>query len=126
MDKRTFLAKLDSLGLDKNRYCIIAGGSMLIRGLKNTTDDIDIEIRPDYFEELEERFTFKKSPKYPYLYSLSDNVEVAVLEYDQEDVEIVDGYPTESLEHFLTWMLENKRSKDKEKIAIIRNYLRTK
>ncbi|MBR5669960.1 hypothetical protein IKX12_02670 [Candidatus Saccharibacteria bacterium] len=126
MDKRTFLAKLDSLGLDKNRYCIIAGGSMLIRGLKNTTDDIDIEIRPDYFEELEERFTFKKSPKYPYLYSLSDNVEVAVLEYDQEDVEIVDGYPTESLEHFLTWILENKRPKDKEKIAIIRNYLRTK
>ena len=126
MDKQTFLTKLDSLGLDKNRYCIIAGGSMLIRGLKNTTDDIDIEIRPDYFEELKERFTFKKSPKYPYLYSLSDNVEVAVLEYDQEDVEIVDGYPTESLEHFLTWMLENKRPKDEEKIAIIQNYLRTK
>ncbi len=126
MDKRTFLAKLDSLNLDKNRYCIIAGGSMLVHGLKNTTDDIDIEIRPDYFEELKERFTFKKSPKYPYLYSLSDNVEVAVLEYGQEDVEVVDGYPTESLEHFLTWMLENKRPKDKEKIAIIRNYLRTK
>ena len=126
MDKRAFLAKLDSLNLDKNRYCIIAGGSMLVHGLKATTEDIDIEIRPDYFEELKERFTFKKSPKYPYLYSLSDNVEVAVLEYNQEDVEIVDGYPTESLEHFLTWMLENKRPKDEEKIAIIRNYLRTK
>lgn len=126
MDKRAFLAKLDSLNLDKNRYCIIAGGSMLVHGLKATTEDIDIEIRPNYFEELKERFVFEKSPKYPYLYVLPDNIEVAVLDYASEEVEIVDGYPTEPLEHFLAWMLENNRPKDKEKIAIIKNYLKTK
>ena len=59
MDKQAFLAKLDSLNLDKNRYCIIAGGSMLIRGLKSTTADIDIKVNPDYFEELKTRFDFK-------------------------------------------------------------------
>lgn len=125
MDKQAFLAKLDSLNLDKNRYCIIAGGSMLIRGLKSTTADIDIKVNPDYFEELKTRFNFKKSPKYPYLYVLSEDVEVSVFEYDQKDVDIVDGYPLEPLEQFLAWMLKNNRPKDKEKIEAIQNYLET-
>jgi len=123
MDKQTFLAKLDALNLDEKRYCIIAGGSMLMHGLRGTTADIDIKICPDYFEELKERFDFAKSPKYPYLWEISDDIEVAVLEYDQKDVDIVDGYPVESLESFLAWMLENNRPKDKEKIAAIQNYL---
>ena len=123
MNKEEYLKNLDSLNLDKNRYCIISGGIMLLYGLKESTEDIDIKVKPDYFEELKERFEFKKSPKYPYLYELSDTVEVAVLDFDLEDIEIVDGYPVESLELQLTWMLEHKRKKDKEKIKIIRDFL---
>ena len=125
MDKQAFLAKLDSLNLDKNRYCIIAGGTLLLRGLKKTTADIDIKVRPDYFEELKTKFIFKKSPKYPYVYELSDDIEVSVFDYEQEDVDIVDGYPVEPLEQFLAWMLKNNRPKDKEKIEIIKNYLKS-
>jgi len=88
---------------------------MLLYGLKETTEDIDIKIKPDYFEELKERFTFKKTPKYPYLYELSDNVEVAVLDFNSEDIRYVDGYPVESLELQLKWMLEHNRPKDQEK-----------
>lgn len=123
MNKEEYLKALDSLNLDKNRYCIISGGIMLLYGLKESTEDIDIKVRPDYFKELRERFEFKKSPKYPYLYELSDTVEVAVLDYDDKDIEIVDGYPVESLELQLVWMLEQNRPKDKEKINIIRDYL---
>lgn len=64
MNKLEFIEKLDSLNLDKNRYCVIAGGMMLLRGLRKETADIDIKIRPDYFDELKTRFDFKKSPKF--------------------------------------------------------------
>ena len=96
---------------------------MLLRGLKKTTADIDIKVRPDYFEELKTKFDFRKSPKYPYLYELSDDIEVSVFDYEQKDVDVVDGYPVEPLEQFLTWMLKNNRPKDKEKIEVIQHYL---
>ena len=123
MNKQEYIEKLDSLELDKKRYCIISGGVMLLYGLKETTEDIDIKVRPDYYEELKERFAFKKSPKYPYLYELDKSTEVAVLDYQEEDTRIVDGYPVESLELQLKWMLEQNRPKDQEKIKVIKRYL---
>ena len=98
MNKEEFIKKLDSLNLDKSRFCIISGGVMLLYDLKATTEDIDIKVRPDYFEELKEKYEFKKSIKYDYLYELDDKTEVAVLDYNDKDIEIVDGYPVEFLE----------------------------
>ncbi len=126
MNRDEYKRKLDSLNLDKNRYCIISGGIMLLNGLKDTTEDVDIKVRPDYFEELKERFNVKKSPKYPYLYELDEETEVAVLDYDDSEVEIVDGYPVMNLELQLNWMIENKRPKDQEKIKIIKEFLKRK
>ena len=122
MNKVEYLRELDKLQLDKSRYCIIAGGVMLLHGLKDSTEDIDIKVQPDYFEELKTRFTFTKSPKpYPDLYELSDTVEVAAREFDT--VEMADGYPTEPLTEVLAWMKEHNRPKDREKIKIIEEYL---
>ena len=123
MNKKEFIKKLNSLNLDKNRYCIISGGVMLLYNLKPTTEDIDIKVRPDYFEELKLKYEFKKSPKYDDLYELDDKTEVAVLDYNDDDIIIVDDYPVESLELQLKWMLEQNRPKDQEKIKIIEDYL---
>ena len=124
MNREEFLARLDSLNLDKQRYCVLSGGVMLLYGLRETTADIDIKVRPDYFEELKTKFTFSKSPKYPDLYELGDDVEVAVRDYDDKDVRAVLDHPVESLELTLQWMLKHNRPKDQEKIKIIQNYLK--
>ena len=106
MNKVEFLRRLDKLQLDKSKYCIIAGGVMLLHDLKDSTEDIDLKVQPEYFEELKARFHFRKSPKpYSDLFELSDTVEVAARKFDQ--VEIVDGYPTEPLEQVLAWMEEH-------------------
>ncbi len=123
MNKKEYTEKLDRLDLDKNRYCIISGGVMLLYDLKLSTEDIDIKIRPDYFEELKSKYEFKKSPKYDYLYELDEITEVAVLDYDDKDIRYVDGYPVESLELQLKWMLEHNRPKDQEKIKIVKKFL---
>lgn len=125
MNKKEYKKRLDSLNLDRNRYCVISGGVMLLYGLRESTSDIDIKIKPDYYEELKTTFNFIKSPKeYPYLYEISDDVEVAVLDYDDKDIRFVDGYPVESLEITLNWMIEHNRPKDQEKIKIIKEYLK--
>ena len=85
MKKQEYLDRLEKLKLDKNRYCVISGGVLLVYGLKDTTSDIDIKIRPDYFEELKSIINFKKSPKIEYddLYEIDDDIEVAVRDYDE-------------------------------------------
>jgi len=124
MNKKEYIEKLNQLNLDKSRYCIISGGVMLLYGLKESTEDIDIKIRPDYFEELKRVYNFKKSPKYPYLYELDESTEVAVLDFSDDDIRVVDGYPAESLELQLKWMEEQNRPKDQEKIKVIKEYLK--
>ena len=126
MNKEEYLKKLDELNLDKSMYCIISGGVMLMHNLKDTTQDIDIKVKPEYFIELEKRFNIKKSPKYDYLYELSDDIEVAKLDFNEEDIEYIDGYPTELLELELEWKILNNREKDKESIKIIQEYLKNK
>ena len=123
MNKQEYIKKLDSLKLDKSSYRIISGGVMLLYDLKDSTADIDIKVRSDYFEKLQKIFSFKKSSKYPNLYEISDNIEVKVQNFDDNDTKIIDGYPVESLELTLQWMLEQNRPKDQEKIKIIQQYL---
>lgn len=123
MNKSEYLKKLDELDLDKERYCIISGGVMLMYGLKETTADIDVKILPSYFEELKSRFNFKKSSKYPYLYEISDDIELAVLDFNSDDITYIEDYPVEKLELELEWKIKNNREKDQEAIKIIRNYL---
>ena len=126
MNRIEYLKKLDELKLDKNRYCIISGGIMLLYGLREETEDIDIRIRPDYFEELKKRFKFKKSSKLDNLYELSNEIEVRVLDYDDSNIEMYDGYPVWKLELQLEWFKEHNREKDKKKIKIIEEYLKNK
>lgn len=123
MKKKEYLNKLDELGLDKDKYCIIAGGVMLMHGLKNDTDDIDVRVLPSYFEELKSRFEFRKSSKYSYLYELGDNIEVAVVDFDKNDIDYIDGYPVLSLELELAWKIDNNRDKDRKAIRKIKEYL---
>ena len=65
MTKKEYLEKLDSLEFDKNKYCIISGGVMLMLGLRDETSDIDLKVKPDYFQELQKKYNFKKSDKFP-------------------------------------------------------------
>lgn len=123
MKKNEFLNKLDELSLDKDKYCIIAGGVMLMHELKEDTDDIDVRVLPSYFEELKSRFEFRKSSKYSYLYELGDNIEVAVVDFDKNDIDYIDDYPVLSLELELAWKIENNRDKDREAIRKIKEYL---
>ncbi len=123
MDKKRFLEKLDELGLDKSRFCIIAGGAMLMNGLRDKTDDIDIKMGRQYFEEIRSRFSVKESSKFSYLYELLDDVEVAVQEFDLRDMVMIDGYLVESLELQLRWKIKNGRAKDQLDIEKIQRYL---
>lgn len=123
MNKTEFLRILDSLNLDKNSYCIIASGSMLMHNLRDSCNDIDIRVTKELFQELLNIYNMKQSSRYDYVYELNDNIDVNCKNYDPNNIEFVDGYPVEKLEVQLQWMLEQNRPKDQEKIILLKKYL---
>ena len=124
MTKKEYLKELDKLNLDKNKYCIIAGGVMLLNDLRSETNDIDLRVKPDYFKELSNKYKMTKSPKYSYLYNLNDFIEIAVTDFNESDITFINGYPVLKLEKELEWKLKNNRPKDQSDIEKIKKYLK--
>ena len=60
MQKAEFLKVLNKLNLDKNSYCIIASGSMLMYGLCEECNDIDIRTTKELFNSLNEKYHTKQ------------------------------------------------------------------
>ena len=123
MTKKEYLKKLDKLNLDKNSYCIIASGSMLMYGLCDNCNDIDIKVTKELFDELLVKYNMKQSTRYDYVYELSDEIDVNCKNFDKGNISFVDGYPVENLEVNLKWMKENNRPKDQEKIKLIEDFI---
>lgn len=123
MTKQEYLRNLESFELDPKRFCIIAGGVMLMYGLRAETDDIDIKMSSEYFEEVKKKLGATKSSKFDYLWAVGDQLEIAVLDYEPEDVVEIDGFLVEKIEQQLEWKLRNGRTKDVEDIRLIREYL---
>ena len=124
MNRIEYLKKLDELNLDKNNYCIIASGAMLMHNLRDNCNDIDIRVSKELFQELLDKYNMKQSDRYDYVYELGDIIDVTCRNFDKDNIEFVDGYPVEKLELQLNWMLENNRPKDQEKIKILQEYLK--
>lgn len=123
MKKLEFLKIVDELNLDKQSYCIISGGVMLMYDLKEETEDVDLKVKPELFKELSTKYKFTKSQKYSYLYELFNNIEISVLDFNSNDIVWINGYPVESIKKQLEWKLANNRDKDIDDIRIIKEYL---
>ncbi len=123
MNKDEYLRKLDELNLDKNSYCIIASGAMLMHNLRDNCNDIDIKVTEELFQKLLDKYNMKQSDRYDYVYELGD-IDVNCRNFDRNNIEFVDGYPVEKLELQLNWMLKNNRPKDQEKIKTLQEYLK--
>lgn len=124
MKKKEFLKVVDSLGLDKTSYCIIASGVMLMYGLRDECTDVDLKVSKELFQKMLKIYHMKKSDRYDYVYELSDIIDVNCRNFNPNEITFVDGYPVESLELQLKWKEENNRLKDQEDIQKIKEYLK--
>lgn len=129
MNRKELIAALESLPFDKDKYVVISGGALVLYGILEDTEDVDIKMAPNIFGQYrKEGCKFEKTNKYDYLYRLIDpakefEVEVAVQDYSPTDVETVSGFTVVSLKTQLVWMLKNNRTKDQCKIQLIRERL---
>ena len=122
MDKKEFVAVLEELGWPKEEYVILSGGSLLIRGLRETTADVDIRMT----KRLAREINLYDCPQDECgCYLPRENVQ-ATDDFGETEFDIVDGYQCESLESILAFKKQKMRPKDLKDIEKIEEALKRK
>ena len=129
------LSTIKKLNFPKDKYLVIGGASMAVRGLKETKD-IDLFLSKDFIEELRTDSSWKYHPRIipteeAGLVNNDGTIElyptIGGIHLDFEDMktreEIIDGIPFADLHDILTIKETYKREKDLKDIELIKKYL---
>ena len=120
MNKQEFIAVLEEMRLKKDEYVILSGGSLLLRGLRETTADVDIRMTKRLAREIDLYNAPRDEGGY---FQPRENVQ-ATDDFGETEFDIVDGYQCESLGSILAFkkrMMRPKDLKDIEKIEKVLN-----
>ena len=131
MNKKEILDILEKYNLNNKEIIIISGAAMVLRGLKEKTDDIDIAISEKYEKELLESFDcqFEKEitddKKYK-TYFIDNIINFSTHYYDKYSGESLYGYKVQKVEDILELKQKLNRDKDQEAIKKIQKFINLK
>lgn len=129
MNKKEIIETLDKYKLDKNEFVIISGAAMVLYGIKNNTNDIDISVSKEYEKELIKKYNPKiereiKDGKKKYIaYLIDDKINFSTHYFEEYKNEKIHTYQTQKPEEILKLKKKLNREKDIEDIKKIEVYL---
>lgn len=125
MNKEELLNLVDSLNLPKSEYYILSSGCLLLYGLRDIANDLDLCITRNLFLELQKRYNLTDKDKNECgFYKISDLVEVVITGKFPFEYDIKDGYQVQKLESILNSKKSSNREKDKIDVINIERYLK--
>lgn len=126
MDKNELYNLIDSLKLPVSEYCVLSGGSLVMHNIRESTNDLDIDITKNGFELLKNKFSPTLIDKENKQYKITENIECFLDNNFETDIEIVDGYPCQSLISVYKFKKRLNRDKDQKDILAIKKALNIK
>ena len=129
LNREDVIRIVNELNLPKDKYVITSGSAMVLHGLRKETNDVDITVNKELFEYFEDRGYYVKyypinENKTCILIDLTYDVQlIKVDEIPPKYVTIVDGIPTQTIEHLLEFKLGLNRDKDQNDIKVLKKYL---
>jgi len=125
MNKQELLKLVDSLELPKSEYYILSSGCLLLYGLREKANDLDLCVTERLFEGLKNKYNLTEKDKNECgFYKINDLVEVVVTGKFPFEYDIKDGYPVQKIEMILKSKQNSNREKDKIDVVNITNYLK--
>ena len=119
MNKTEFINRLEELDLPKTEFLILSGGSLLLRGIRESTADMDICVS----EELAAALDLERCPKdKDGCFSPFPDVQMKA-DMAGRDFDIVDGYRCQTLNDILALRRKWRRPKDLRDIKLIEEWL---
>lgn len=124
MNKYEILEALEKINLPKEEYYILSGGCLVLYGLKEQTNDLDLCVSKKAFDILKEKFDFGENDKSEHnFYQINEYCEVIVKDEKDWKYSKIEGYQVEDLETLLLFKERRNMEKDKQDIINIKKYL---
>ena len=115
MNKQEYIAALEKFNLPKTDFIILSGGSLLMRGLRETTADLDLCVS----KELARQIDLYNAPKDEKgFFTPFENCQM-MDDFEDFEFDVVDGYQCETLESILEFKKKANRPKDQADIRKI-------
>ena len=117
MNKQEVIKLLKKLNLPISDYYVLSSGCLVLYGLRNIANDLDLCVKPEYNlkEENKNECGF---------YHINDLVEVVVSGKYPFEFDVVEGYQVQKLEQILNSKINSDKPKDKADVENILNYLK--
>lgn len=121
LNKKMIINTLNKYNLDKTKYIVISGAAMVLLGIKEETNDIDIATTKEYYDYLLNNYNCKLE------FTNMNNINVYYIDniinfsYDNysNDYIIKNGIHTQTINDLLAFKRAYGRDKDKKDIELI-------
>ena len=121
MNKEEIIDLVESLDIDYNEFWILSTSALVLRGLWDRANDLDIAVTDIGLKQLQSKYNLIQ--KENGFYIVNDMIECVQDTKDDYKVEKVGKYYLQSLEYYYEYLDGTKREKDKEKYKIIKKIL---
>ena len=127
MKKIELLNLLEELDFPKDEYYVLSGASLVLRGIKEEANDLDLCISAELFNQIKDKFNLTDERKNECgFYKINDNLEIVVDKKEDFKMEIGEKYNLEDLQTILDFKIKRNLPKDKKDIENIKRYLHQK
>lgn len=125
MNKQEVVKLLKKLNLPISDYYVLSSGCLVLYGVRNIANDLDLCVKPELFEKLRVKYNLKEEDKNECgFYHINDLVEVVVSGKYPFEFDVVEGYQVQKLEQILNSKINSDKPKDKADVENILNYLK--
>jgi hypothetical protein len=121
MNKKEIFERLNNLELDKNKYIIISGASLVVQDIINETPDIDLATSVSYYGKIN---WDEKIGAFGKLIKVKDCFEISFNLYEKNRFIEINGYKFMILEDILKIKKALNREKDQEVILKLEKILK--
>ncbi len=123
MDKQGILNCLSEFPYDRNEYWVVAGGAMVLYGIREQTADIDLGCSKRLADHLEaDGYLFRRTDEGKRWFKYGEDIEIFE-EWMKDTIEIVHGFHVVSIKGLIEMKQELGRDKDKRDIRLIKAVL---
>lgn len=124
--KEDIIKILKDIDLPLSEYWITFGAGLVIHGVKESTNDIDLGCTTNLIEHfLKKGCKYRVAEDNSRIMEITDTIEI-LENWFVDELEFIDGLPIGSLESIKTQKTELGREKDIKDIRIIDEYIRNK
>ncbi|WP_035289361.1 hypothetical protein [Clostridium sp. KNHs214] len=115
---------LKNMDLPSNEYWITSGAALVIHGIKEETNDIDLGVTTNLIEHfLNKGCKYSLAEDNSRIVTVNDHIEL-LENWFVDEIEFIDGLPVGTLESIKKQKAELGREKDSRDIKIIDEYIK--